>query len=167
MITKFEESIREGHHQNLSLMAGTWQGTARTWFEPGKLADESVITGTIKQVLDGRFLLHEYKSSFAGKALEGITILGYDLNTRSFQTAWIDSFHMGTGIMLSKTKTETGPFEVQGGYEVIQNNKEEIWGWRTEVFLGGKNNLIIKAFNIDPEGQESLASEINYERKID
>ena len=41
-------------------LAGKWEGTCRTWFEPGKLADESMVTGEITEVLDGRFLRHAY-----------------------------------------------------------------------------------------------------------
>ena len=37
-------------HSNLLLfsnMAGTWKGKSQTWFEPGKLADESIMTAEI------------------------------------------------------------------------------------------------------------------------
>jgi len=166
MITKFEDSILEGPHQQLNLMEGNWQGISRTWFEPDKVANEAAVEGTIKAVLNGRFLMHEYKSTFAGKPLEGINIIGYDLNTRSFQSAWIDSFHMSTGIMFSKHKTEEGPFNVLGGYEVNYNNEEQIWGWRTEIVLKDNDHLIITAYNITPEGEEQLATEISYTRKM-
>lgn len=164
MITKFENSIEEGPHQQLNLMNGNWKGIVRTWFEPDKIANEAAIEGTIKPVLGGRFLMHEYTSSFTGNPLEGIMIFGYDLNTRSYQSAWIDSFHMGTGIMFSKNKTEDGAFNVSGGYEVNYNNEEQIWGWRTEMKLENAETLVITSYNITPGGEESLANEIRYER---
>jgi len=167
MITKFDDSIQEGPHLLLNKMAGHWTGTVRTWFEPGKIADESFIEGTLEPVLGGRFLLHEYKSEFAGKPLEGITIIGYDLNTRSYQSAWIDSFHMGTGIMFSRRKSEAPGFDVLGGYEVTQDGAEQLWGWRTEIRQPGDDTLLFTAYNITPDGEETLANEIRYERKID
>ncbi len=42
-----------GAHHRLGLLVGKWEGTSRTWFEPGELADESPIRGTIRTVLDG------------------------------------------------------------------------------------------------------------------
>ena len=48
-------------------MAGKWEGNCRTWFEPGKLADESMVTGEITEVFDGRFLRHTYKGTIQGK----------------------------------------------------------------------------------------------------
>ncbi|KAA5535057.1 DUF1579 domain-containing protein [Taibaiella lutea] len=137
---------------------------ARTWFEPDKVANEATIEGTIKPVLGGRLMMHEYKSSFTGNPLEGITIFGYDLNTRSYQSAWIDSFHMGTGIMFSKDKTEDSLFNVLGGYEVHYNKEDQIWGWRTKMELEDADTLVITSYNITPEGEESLANEIRYKR---
>ena len=43
----------------LKSLVGSWEGTCRTWFELGTLADESQIKGTIRPVLDGRFFRHE------------------------------------------------------------------------------------------------------------
>ncbi len=37
----FENSIQTGIHQKLQALVGNWQGTTRTWFEEGVLADES------------------------------------------------------------------------------------------------------------------------------
>lgn len=161
---KFEASLEEGIHAALNLMAGTWEGTARTWFEPDVIADESVIKGSLKPVLGGRFLLHEYEGTFAGKPLQGIAIYGYDLNTRSFQSAWIDSFHMGTGIMFSRREQQEGDFSVYGTYDVFQDGWQQ-WGWRTDLRLEEENTLIITAYNITPEGEETKANEIVYQRK--
>jgi hypothetical protein len=44
-------------------MAGRWEGTCRTWFEPEKLADESNVKGEFTDVLDGLFLRHTYQGS--------------------------------------------------------------------------------------------------------
>src|SRR5262245_28968657 len=44
----------------LKSLVGAWEGTCQTWFEPGKLADESKVKGEIRPLLDGRFFRHTY-----------------------------------------------------------------------------------------------------------
>ena len=48
-------------------MTGKWRGECRTWFEPGKFADQSAVTGTIEGVFDHRFLRHTYQATIQGK----------------------------------------------------------------------------------------------------
>lgn len=165
MTIKFETSIEDGIHAQLNKMAGNWEGLARTWFQPDVIADESPVSGTIRPVLAGRFLLHEYEGSFAGKPLQGIVIYGYDLNTGGFQSAWIDSFHMGTGIMFSQQAKPGGDFSVYGSYQVMLPEEQQEWGWRTDILLESENTLIITAYNITPDGTESKANEIIYKKK--
>lgn len=47
----------------LRALIGKWEGISRTWFEPGKLADESRITGEFVDVLEGRFVRHTYEGT--------------------------------------------------------------------------------------------------------
>ena len=61
---EFEASLADGRHQRLARMAGEWEGTFKLWFEADKLACESPQRGSIRPVAGGRFLLHEYHSSF-------------------------------------------------------------------------------------------------------
>lgn len=163
MAIKFEASLDEGIHQQLNRMAGSWEGMARTWFEPDVIADESPVRGTIRPVLGGRFLLHEYEGSFTGKPLQGVALYGYDLNTDSFQCAWVDSFHMGTGIMFSQQQKNAGDFSVYGTYQVFAEEHQE-WGWRTDIQLEDEHTLVITAYNITPSGEEAKANEIRYKR---
>ncbi|HTY00242.1 MAG TPA: DUF1579 family protein [Bacteroidota bacterium] len=52
-------------------IAGKWAGTCRTWFEPGKLADESEVTGWITGILDDRFVRHTNEGAMQGKTRQG------------------------------------------------------------------------------------------------
>ncbi len=42
----------------LNSLVGKWEGTCRTWFRPGILADESKVKGDFKLVHGGRLLRH-------------------------------------------------------------------------------------------------------------
>ena len=165
MSKKFEASKAGGIHQELSRLEGNWQGLARTWFEPGKLADESPIRGTMKLVLGGRFILHEYTGSMSGKPLEGMMLIGYHLGLGQYQSAWVDSFHNDTAMMFSEGKRGDAAFSMLGGYAYVTPEMEQHWGWRTEIEMVGEDEILIRAYNISPEGEEAKATEIEYKRE--
>lgn len=164
MSEKFETSKATGAHHRLSLLVGEWEGTAKTWFEPDKVQDESPVQGTMKLILGGQYVLHEYKGSFAGKPLEGLAIYGYNLALKKYEMAWVDSFHTGTALMFSDGKRGADDFNVTGSYAYVTPEMEQHWGWRTTLELTDKDEIIITAFNVSPEGEEQKATEAIYRR---
>ena len=155
MSKKFEDSKASGVHFQLSKLVGEWEGTTKLWFEPGKLADESPVHGTMRLVLDGRFILHEYKGSQAGKPLEGMAFYGYHLGLNKFQSAWIDSFHNNTAIMFSEGKKDDTQFSMLGSYAYVKPEIEQHWGWRTEIDMVNddeiKQQLMSELYHYFPE----------------
>lgn len=152
-------SRESGPHSKLKLLEGKLRGTSRVWFEPGKLADESPIEGAMRLVLDGRFLLHEYKTSMGGKPIEGMALYGYHFDRERWEAAWVDSFHSGSAIMFSHGGKPDG-FNVLGSYPAPGGPD---WGWRTEL-EASPEGPIVRHYNVTPDGAEALAVEIRYTR---
>ncbi len=73
--SKLELSLASGNHKKLNSIIGEWTGQTKTWFEPGDPIDDSPMSGTIRPLFDGRFLLHEYKGILQDQPFEGIAIL--------------------------------------------------------------------------------------------
>ena len=136
-------------------LTGEWGGTCRTWFQPGKLADESNVTGHIAAILDGRFLRHTYEGTVQGKPRHGEEMIGFNSITNLFQSSWVDDFHMNYAIMFSQGEGSDRGFSVRGEYDVGENQPK--WGWRTDFELVDDDHLTITAYNVQPEGTEAKA----------
>jgi hypothetical protein len=164
MSLKFESSKSEGVHAQLSRLMGDWEGTASVWFEPGEPVDQSPASGTMRPILDGRFILHEYQSSFGGKPLEGVAIIGYHLETGKYQTAWVDSFHLSTAMMFSESSRHADRMNVLGSYEYVTPEVDQKWGWRTEIEIVSDDEIVLTSYNVTPEGEEAKATQTVYKR---
>lgn len=146
----------------LEKLVGSWEGTCKTWFQPGQLADESQVKGEIRPLLGGRFVRHTYEGMMQGKPRHGEETIVYNATKKGFQTLWIDDFHMNYGLLFSEGEaTETG-FCVLGSYDV--GSGQPPWGWKTEFSLAEADRLTITSYNITPDGQEAKAVEVVYRR---
>ncbi len=161
---KFETSKAEGKHFDMSLWEGEWEGITKTWFDPNVLSDESPMSATMRPVLNGMFIVFEYSGMITGKPFSGMMTLGNYLLNNKFQSSWIDSFHMGTGIMFSESKADENKLSVFGSYDTGVENTP-LWGWRTTIEMPETNKLIVTAYNITPEGEEAKATETIFTRK--
>ncbi|MBP7416054.1 MAG: DUF1579 family protein, partial [Pyrinomonadaceae bacterium] len=111
----------------------------------------------------GRFLMHEYSGSLQGKPFEGVAIFGFDIATNKFQMAWVDSFHMSTGVMFSEGDAGD-KFSAFGTYFTGPDTPR--WGWRTELEQVDDDNIVITAYNVEPDSADQIATETRYTRKV-
>ncbi len=147
----------------LDSFVGSWEGTCQTWFEPGKLADESRIKGEIRPILGGQFLRHTYEGTIQGKPRHGEETITLNSVTKRFQVSWFDDFHMNYAIMFSEGEATERGFVVTGQYDTTPNAPP--WGWKTVYQLNDDDHLTITAYNITPDGQEAKAVETRYVRR--
>jgi hypothetical protein len=154
----------------LAALVGEWEGTSRTWFEPDVLAGEATQRARIRHIgppAEAGFVLYEYDGATDGDPFQGVAIVGVEQHSGRFVSAWVDSMHQSTAIMLSKGDeqgaTTGAPPTVTGAYRDPQGGPD--WGWRTEFRLDGPDRLIVTAYNITPSGAESKGVETIYTRR--
>ena len=158
----FPKPISNSPHHFLAQLAGNWTGTSKLWLEPGKLAGESPIVGTVQLLLEGRFALFLYQSSVDGEPQHGMFTFGYNTTLDQYEASWVDSFHNNTAIMFCTGDAKEKGFSILGGYPAPDGGPD--WGWRTEVELIDCEHLSITAYNINPEGAEAKAIETQLRR---
>lgn len=149
-------------NSKLEKLVGKWKGTCKTWFEPGKLADESPIEGEFRLILNGKFIRHSYTGAIMQKARSGEETIVRNSITENFEVVWFDSFHMNYAIMVSSGKETEKGFSVKGEYDTGKSTPR--WGWQTDYEFSSDDKLTITAYNISPEGESSKATETVYER---
>ncbi len=128
----------------LETLVGDWEGVYNLWLEPGTLRGESAVRATIRSVLKGRYVVHDYEWADQGAPQQGTMLLGQD-GESVWQMAWVDSPE-ATGL---------------GSYD----SGDEHWGWRTTWVMPDLDHLVVTAWNVSPGGREDKATETTYERR--
>jgi hypothetical protein len=108
-------------------------------------------------VLDGRFLEWVYRGSMQGKPIEGRLLLGWYPMRKRWEAVWMDSFHMGRGMLLCHGASGETAMSVLGHYSDGQGGPD--WGWRTSLETSSPDAFTLRAWNIEPSGAEAPATE--------
>jgi hypothetical protein len=142
---------------------GAWRGTYRLWFDPDGPAVECETTAEVTAAGGGRFLALRYGWSFEGKPQEGFLLLGDDPAASRCEASWVDSFHNSDRIMpCTGALAGDGPVSVRGSYPAPPGPD---WGWRTELDQPSADTLVLRQFNVTPDGVEGRAVEATWRRR--
>jgi hypothetical protein len=147
----------------LSRAEGRWEGTNRLWFDPALPSHDCATTAEVTFAARGRLLALRYDWSWDGKAEEGLLVLGDDPATGRCDAAWADSFHNSHRLMpLSGTLAADGDVSVTGTYTAPPGPD---WGWRITLEQPSADALLVRMYNITPDGIAALAVEASYARR--
>ena len=144
-------------HDTLARLAGRWQGTCETTFDPREPSESSAWTLQATLILAGRGLRIEYTGAAMGQPHAGELLLAFDGPAQEWRLPWIDSFHTGGSVMLHR-----GPLRDDGVIDALTHYDAggETWGWRTRILPPEGDVLRILAFNIMPDGTELPALDV-------
>ena len=149
----------------LEKLVGRWHGVNRlhtTWIPENPVRETSSIA-TIELTARGRFLKIEYDWAFEEAVQEGLILIGDEKETDSIKAFWIDSWHLSDKFMVSEGRLETvDAISLKGFYSVPDNPD---WGWRTIIEPDGHQTFKIIMYNVSPEGEETLAVEMELKRQ--
>lgn len=95
-------------HANFKRLAGRWNAEIVSYDDPSGKPQKSKGFSTIRVILGGRFMQHNFRGKFGGKNFQGMGITGYDNAQNKYVGTWIDN--MGTGMM-----------QVEGKYDEKSN----------------------------------------------
>jgi hypothetical protein len=152
----------DAEHRRLLGLVGVWRGTARTMFGPGAPPIEAPWEGRIAAILGGRFLRFEYRSHVEDKPIAGELVIAFEDGEKHWRLSWVDSFHTGTMILVSTGTSGASEIDVRGTYFVGEGHPP--WGWRTCIDDASPDRLVIRMYNVLPDGQEALGVDIELRR---
>ena len=147
----------------LQQLVGDWKGINRLHlgdWGPTPL-HESVGTATVRERVGGQFLEIAYTWEYDGKLQEGVMILGGDNKTDAVSAFWTDAWHLAHQTMICDGReADDGRVSLVGSYKT---EGYPDWQWRSEI-IPGADRFDYRMFNISPEGEETLAVEMEMDR---
>ncbi len=125
---------------------GVWRGLNKLWIEDPE-GEPETSPGTLT-VTEDRVLI---TWTFRGEAQEGSCTV--EEIEDSVAVVWTDSWHSEEGMDLSG-EAFADAVDVFGAYPVRDGGPD--WGWRIVLDLGDPERLLLRMYNISPEGDEVL-----------
>ncbi len=144
-------------------LTGEWTGSYELWLDPTQPSQNSGIVAHGRLVAKGSYFLLSYSWEWEGERQEGVFLMGGDGEKAS--ATWGDSWHMQPEPMIceGELSEEDQKLVFLGSYGAGPGVPD--WGWRTEFTLQGEGAFLMEAYNITPEGLESLAVRAELTRK--
>jgi hypothetical protein len=160
IMANFEKHATPGEaHKKLEPWVGTWTYEAKFYMAPG--APPMEMKGETKTVwiMGGRFLQEEV----TGPEFKGMSIIGYDNNSKKYVATWIDSMSTSIAHM-------TGEFDASGkvftwhhtDYDPVFGQKVKM---RDVTKIESPDKHLMEFYKTMPDGKEMKSGEIVSTRK--
>ena len=147
----------------LTRAEGEWTGPSLLCFAPGQPTITCESTAHVTREVNGTALMMRYDWSFEGKPHQGVLLLSDDAGSSRCEISWMDSFHYANRMMLlTGALAGDGEINVRGAYPAPTGPD---WGWRMTLEMPDAVTLLLRMFNITPDGQEAWAVEATYRRR--
>ena len=143
---------------------GKWVGENKLWVtgETVRASDSFMGVEPVTGSAGGKFLRVGYRWHEGERPQDGSFVFNVDEARGMLKALWKDTWHTGEkGMELEGRVMSGGVADVRGSYAAPPGAD---WGWRITIERAGEKGLIMRMFNISPEGREELAVEAVYER---
>jgi hypothetical protein len=139
---------------------GRWRGESRLLLHrPVEATYLSVMTAEIELAMQQQALLMRYAWQVEDEPQDGLFVLNQlDDVVAGY---WFDSWHMADSSMAMTGAKSDGELSVRGSYPTSDGPD---WGWRILLGPAANARLILRMFNITPEGDEELAVDADLAR---
>lgn len=144
--------------------SGEWRGTSKlhlSWLPKESNVQTSDSTVTVFPDQADSHVAIAYQWQHEGEQCGTFLLCGSD--TSGIVTGgWTDSWHQNTAVMqLAGTGNEDDHVKLAGTYQVEGHPD---WGWRIEFERPSEDTLVMKMFNVSPDGEEEWAVSAEYRR---
>ena len=137
-------------HKQLAKLEGSWTTRSRGWMEPGKPPVESSGACEQKMLLDGRYLQQVYTGDMMGTPYTGINILGYNNQTKKYESIWVDTMSTGVFYFVGKAGRDGKTITQECTYDDPVKGPST---WRTVTRIKDDNTIEFEMF-LTPRGKK-------------
>ncbi len=149
------------HHEFLKKYTGGWDCQVKGWTAPGQPPTVSLGAFQGEMVLDGRFLLMNFKGEMFGQAFKGLQIVGYDNMQQKYVTLWIDNsstfFFTTSGTRQGDVLSETGFWP-----DPLTGNQAPV---KAKTSWVGADEYVYEQFMVMPDNSEFKSMEMRCTRQ--
>jgi hypothetical protein len=138
-------------HKLLAKLEGSWTTRSRGWMEPDKPPFESSGTCEQKMILGGRYLRQEYTGDMGGIPFAGINIMGYNNQTKKYESVWVDTMSTGVFYFVGTASADGRTITQECSYEDPVKGPAD---WRTVTRIKDDNTIEFEMF-LTPKGKKA------------